>query len=127
MDRDALVRLCARQGDLPAAREHARHLEASFKKSNDRPVGGALTHAHGVIAEAEGRHLEAVTKLVSAADQYAALFIHSWVAQVVDDLTAVTGVDDDARQQLREAAAALRTAKMKLSDVLAIVHATTRV
>ncbi len=125
MDRVALVRLCARQGDLPAAREHARHLEASSKKSNDRPVGGALTHAQGVIAEAEGRHLEAVTKLVSAADQYAGLPIPSWVAQVVDDLTAVTGVDDDARQQLREAAAALRTAKMKLSDVLAIVHATT--
>jgi predicted ATPase/class 3 adenylate cyclase/DNA-binding SARP family transcriptional activator len=124
MGRLRLVQLCARQGDLPAAREHARHLEASYKKSNDRHVGGALTHGQGVIAEAEGHHLEAVTKLVSAADQYAALSIPSWVAMVVDDLATFTAVDDDAREQLREAVTALRAGTLNLSDVLSIVHAT---
>jgi hypothetical protein len=78
-----------------------------------------------MIAEAEGRHLQAVTKLVSAADEFAALPIPSWVAAAVDDLAAFTGVDDDAREELREAAAALRAATMNLSDVLPIVHAAT--
>jgi predicted ATPase/class 3 adenylate cyclase/DNA-binding SARP family transcriptional activator len=118
MDRAILARICVRQGDLPAAHEHARRLEASFKKSNDRQAAASLAHAQGVIAEAEGRHLEAVTKLVSAAEQCAAVAIPTWVAQVIDDLTACTAVDDDTRQQLREAAAALRAGTMNLSDVL---------
>ena len=121
-----LARICARQGDLPAAREHARRMEALFKKSNNSQVAASLTHAEGVIAEAEGRHLDAVTNLVSAAEQCAAVAIPSWVAEVVDDLTSCAAVDDDARQQLREAVAALRAGTMNLSDVLPIVHATTR-
>ena len=80
-----------------------------------------------MIAEAEGRHLEAVTKLVAAAEQCAAVAIPSWVAEVVDDLASCTAVDDDARQQLREAVAALRAGTMNLSDVLPIVHEVCRV
>jgi tetratricopeptide (TPR) repeat protein len=124
MGRVLLARICARQGDLPAAREHARSLEASFKKSNNAQVAGALTQAQGVIAEAEGRHLEAVSNLVSAADQFAALRIPSWVAGVVDDLMACTAVDDDARRKLQEASAALRAGRMDVADVLPIVNAT---
>jgi hypothetical protein len=45
MDRLVLARLCARQGDLPSAREHARALEASYQTTNNPQVGGALTHA----------------------------------------------------------------------------------
>jgi tetratricopeptide (TPR) repeat protein len=126
-DRNRLARVCARQGDLPAAREHAGRLEALFEKSNNPQVASLLTHAQGVIAEAEGRHLEAVTELVAAAEQCAAVAIPSWVAAVVDDLATFAAVDDDARQQLREAAAALRAGTKNLSDVLPIVHATTRV
>ncbi len=127
MDRAILARICVRQGDLPAAREHARRLEALFNKSNNTQAAASLTHAQGVIAEAEGRHAEAVTKMVAAADQCAAVAIPSWVAAVVDDLTRFTAVDDDAREQLRQAVAALRAGTMNLSDVLPIVHATTRV
>jgi predicted ATPase/DNA-binding SARP family transcriptional activator len=126
-DRIRLARVCARQGDLPAAREHAGRLEALFEKSNNPQVASLLTHAQGVIAEAEGRHLVAVTELVAAAEQCAAVAIPSWVAAVVDDLATFAAVDDDARQQLREAAAALRAGTTNLSDVLTIVHATTRV
>jgi tetratricopeptide (TPR) repeat protein len=124
IDRLALARICARQGDLAAAREHARSLEASFKKSHNAQVAGALVQAQGVIAEAEGRHLEAIINLVSAAEQFAALRIPSWVAGVVDDLTACRAVDDDAGHQLQEAAAALRAGTMNVADVLPIVNAT---
>jgi predicted ATPase/DNA-binding SARP family transcriptional activator len=126
-ERNRLARVCVGLGDLPAAREHARRLEALFDKGNNPQVGSLLTHAQGLIAEAEGRHLEAVTKLVSAAEQCVAVSIPSWVADVVDDLTSFTAVDDDARQQLREAAVGLRAGTMNLSDVVPIVHATTRV
>jgi predicted ATPase/class 3 adenylate cyclase/DNA-binding SARP family transcriptional activator/tetratricopeptide (TPR) repeat protein len=126
LERAILARICARQGDLPAAHEHVRLLEVSFKRSNNPQVVGSVAHVQGVIAEAEGRHVEAITKLVSAAEQFAALHIPSWVAQVVDDLTTVTAIGDDARHRLQEAAAALRAGKMNVSDVLPIVNATTQ-
>jgi len=126
MDRIRLAQICARQGDLPAAREHARQMEASFKKNSNRQLAGTATHARGVIAEAEGRHEEGVTKLVSAAEQFAALRLPSWVATVVNDLIECAAVDDDARQQLRDAVAALRAGTLDVSDVLSVVNATTR-
>ena len=127
MDRLALARICARQGDLPSAREHVRALETSFKKTSNPQVGGALAHAQGVIAEAEGHHVEAVAKLVSAVDQYAALPIASWLAGVVDDLTASTGIETDARRRMLEATTGLRAGTRSLSDVVELVHASTRI
>jgi hypothetical protein len=94
---------------------------ASSGTSQRRCIRRCL-RTQGAIAEAEGRHLDAVTNLVSAAEQCAAVAIPTWVAEVVDDLTSCAAVDDDARQQLREAAAALRAGTMNLSDVLPIVR-----
>jgi tetratricopeptide (TPR) repeat protein len=127
MDRIRLAQICARQGDLPAAREHVRALQASYKRTNNPQVGAALTHAQGVVAEAEGHHVEAVTELVSAAEQCAALPIPLWFAQAVDDLASCTAIDDDARRQLRQAVAALRAGTMNLDDVLPILHAAVQV
>ena len=127
IDRMALVGIYVRQGDLPAAREHTRHLEASYKKSNNSQVAGSIKHAQGLIAEAEGRHVEAVTKLVDSAEQFAALRIPSWVARVIDDLAECTSVDADSRHQLHETAAALRAGTLDLSDVMPTVNEVCRV
>ena len=127
MDRGVLARICVRQRRPaePHANTPGGSRRCSSGATTDR-LPPSLAHAEGVIAEAEGRHLEAVTILVAAAEQCAAVAIPTWVAGVVDDLATFTAVDDDARQQLREAVAALRAGTMDLSDVLSIVHATTR-
>jgi predicted ATPase/class 3 adenylate cyclase/DNA-binding SARP family transcriptional activator len=127
MDRMALIWIYVRQGDLPAAREHTRHLEASYKKSNNGQVAGTIKHAQGLIAEAEGRHDEAVTNLVASAEQFAAVHISSWVARVIDDLADCTSVDADSRHHLQETAAALRAGTLNLSDVMPIVNEVCRV
>jgi hypothetical protein len=99
---------------------------ATSRLSTGSTGRASLAHPQGLIAEAEGRHVEAVAKMMSAAEQCAVVAIPSWVAAVVDDLTGFTAVDDDARPRLREATDALRAGTMNVADVLSIVHATIR-
>jgi hypothetical protein len=97
-----------------------RGMEATFKRTNNRLCGGAIAHVRGVILDAEGRHVEAVNELVSAAEQYGALAVGTWLAEAVDDLAALTAIDDESRAQLRQAVAALPAEDMSVSEVLSI-------
>ncbi|MCE9622520.1 MAG: winged helix-turn-helix domain-containing protein [Actinomycetia bacterium] len=121
VDRARLAVVCAKLGDLDAAREHALVVSELARKTPEPGEIGQAAHAHGVIALAEGDQKAARALMLEAVKAYAQTRLLDQMADMLEDVLQTLSAQ--AAEQLRSLPRDVREGRVSPAEVPALLNA----